>query len=117
MLGYCGVNCAECPAYQGTVGSKMELLEKASQVFGNGAHSAKEWVCLGCTPADQAFLAKPCAACEMRTCAIAKGVQNCAACADYESCQRIQKILEPWGLSERMGWLRERFKAIQSGNG
>jgi hypothetical protein len=114
MLGYCGVNCAECPAYQGTVGSKIELLEKAAQAFSNGADSAKEWVCLGCTPADQSFLAKPCAACEMRKCAIAKGVQNCAACADYDSCQRIHKILEPWGLAQRMGWLRERFKALQS---
>jgi hypothetical protein len=117
MLGYCGVNCEECPAYKGTVAADMSLLEKASQVFGNGAHSAKEWVCLGCTPAEQPFLAKACAKCEMRTCAIAKGVENCAACADYDSCERIQKILEPWGLSERMGWLRERFKAIQSGNG
>jgi hypothetical protein len=117
MLGYCGVNCAECPAYQGTVGSKIELLEKAAQAFSKGADSPKEWVCLGCTPADQAFLAKPCAACKMRTCAIAKGVQNCAACADYESCQKIQPILEPWGLAQRMTWLRERFKAMAAGNG
>jgi hypothetical protein len=93
------------------------LLEKAAQAFSNGADSAKEWVCLGCTPADQAFLAKPCAACKMRPCAIAKGVQNCAACADYESCQKIQTILEPWGLAQRMTWLRGRFKALQSSGG
>jgi len=86
-------------------------LEKAAQAFSKGADGPKEWVCLGCTPADQAFLAKPCAACKMRTCAIAKGVQNCAACDEYESCQMIQTILEPWGLAQRMGWLRERFVA------
>jgi hypothetical protein len=114
MLGYCGVNCAECPAYQGTVNSKIELLEKATQAFSNGADSAKDWACLGCTPANQAFLAKPCAACKMRTCAISKGVQNCAACAGYDSCERIHKILDPWGLAQRMGWLRERFKALHS---
>lgn len=113
MLGYCGINCADCPAYQGTVGSKIELLEKASQVFADGAHSAMEWVCLGCTPADQPFLAKPCAACEMRKCAIGRGLQSCAACTEYDSCQRIQSILEPWGLAERMGRLRERFVALR----
>ncbi len=115
MLAYCGINCEDCPAYQGTVGSKIELLEKASKAFSNGTVGAEDWVCLGCTPADQAFLAKPCAACKMRACTIAKGVQNCAACGDFESCERIQGVLEPWGLAERMGWLRKRFTASQTG--
>ncbi len=120
MLGYCGVNCDECPAHQGTVNSKIELLEKASRIFGDGAHSAEEWVCLGCTPTDQQFLAESCSSCAMRKCAIERRVQNCAACADYDSCQRFHGpdgILEPWGLTERMGWLRKRFKALHPSNG
>jgi len=111
MLGYCGVNCAECPAYQGTASSKIELLEKAARAFSNGADSAKEWTCLGCTPADQSFLAKFCATCKIRDCAIAKGVPSCAACDGYESCTLLHDFLrgESEVLCKRMEWLRGRF--------
>ncbi|MCX6094775.1 MAG: DUF3795 domain-containing protein [Candidatus Bipolaricaulota bacterium] len=84
MLGYCGINCEECTAYKGTVTTDMSLLEKSAGSFWNGAYSAQEWVCLGCTPADQPFIAKFCAKCKIRVCAIAKGLPNCAACSDYE---------------------------------
>ena len=114
MLGYCGINCEECPAYNGTIATDMSLLEKAAAKFSDGAYTAKEWVCLGCTPADQPFLARVCAKCEIRLCAIAKGIPNCAACADYASCQQIKDFMEGGKLAERMDLLHTRFLALRS---
>lgn len=111
MLAYCGINCAECPAYKGTVTTDIAQLEKAAGSFWDGAYSASEWVCLGCTPASQGFLAKFCATCKIRTCAIAKGVPNCAACDGYESCKLLHDFIkgESEVLCKRMEWLRGRF--------
>jgi len=122
MLGYCGINCAECPAYQGTVLTDIGLLKKAAGRSWNGEHSASEWVCLGCTPADQGILAKDCSACKIRTCAIAKGALICAVCGDYDSCQLMLDFIngaseprcnEPERVRSRMEWLRTRFLAYQ----
>jgi hypothetical protein len=122
MLAYCGINCNECPAYKGTVATDIGLLEKVAGSSWAGAQSAPEWVCLGCTPADQGFLAKDCATCKIRDCAIAKGVQNCAACSDFESCKLMQDFIkgeseprcnEPEKLRQRMEWLRARFLAYK----
>lgn len=116
MLGYCGINCDACPAYQGTIATNSELLEKAAADYGPGSQSTEDWICLGCTPADQGFLATYCAKCKIRACAVEKGVQNCAACDDYDSCSKMLEFLktEPEELTQRMAWLRGRFVAKES---
>jgi len=116
MLGYCGINCEECSAYKGTVNTDMSLLEKAAGGYWNGAYSAQEWVCLGCTPPDQPFLAKYCAKCKIRDCAIAKGVPNCAACDTYETCAILHDFIkgESEAVCQRMNLLRQRFLAFQT---
>ena len=116
MLGYCGINCENCDAYKGTVNNDMALLEKAAGTFWNGAYSAKDWVCLGCTPANQPFLAKYCAECAIRKCAVNKGLFNCAACPDFENCTSLHDFIEGEsdGRVERtMKLLRERFIDLQ----
>ncbi len=114
MLGYCGIDCSECKAYKGTVQTNVALLEKAAGDYWDGAYGAQEWVCLGCTPSDQKFLAKYCATCAIRTCAIDKDVQNCAACDEFESCAKIKDFIagESGALVQRMDWLRQRFLAL-----
>ena len=115
MLGYCGINCDTCPAYQGTVTRNRDLLTQAAD---GDSTQATDWVCLGCTPANQAFLSTYCGGCEVRTCAVDKDVQNCAACADYEECSTIKCFLgtEPNEVNERMAWLRARFLARAGGS-
>jgi hypothetical protein len=117
MLGYCGIHCDECAACKGTVNTDVGLLEKAAGSYGDGAYSAPEWVCLGCTPADQPFLAKFCATCKIRGCAIEKKVQNCAACNTYESCavpKDLIKAESAEAIGKRMDWLHARFQALRS---
>jgi len=111
-LGYCGMDCSACPSYTTTVNPDIEVLRKAeaSSASTGGLH----WVCLGCTPADQPILAKYCATCKIRDCAIEKGVQNCAACDTYESCTLLKDFLSgesAEAIHKRMDWLRERFQA------
>jgi len=120
VLAYCGINCNECPAYKGTVMTDIDLLEKVAGSSWSGPPGASDWVCLGCPPADQGFLAKDCAACKIRACAIAKGAQTCAACGDFESCELIGDFIlgvseprcrEPEMVRTRIEWLRARFLA------
>ena len=70
MLGYCGINCDNCRAYKGTVSGDLSLLQAAAGSFWNGAYQAKDWACLGCQPANQPFIAKYCAECGIRKCAV-----------------------------------------------
>ncbi|MDI7276008.1 MAG: DUF3795 domain-containing protein [Anaerolineae bacterium] len=111
MLGYCGIDCDACSAYKGTVTTDLSLLEKVAGRYWQGTYSASEWVCLGCLPPDQAIIAKYCARCKIRACAIARGLQNCAACDDYEGCSQLHDFIrgEDPALVQRMSLLRQRF--------
>lgn len=111
MLGYCGINCDKCRAFQGTVTGDVALLEQAAGAFWGGAFSAKDWVCLGCQPPNQPFLAKYCAGCGVRACAIEKGIVSCAACPSYDGCTRLSEFLKGEGdaLNRTMTLLRQRF--------
>lgn len=113
MLGYCGINCDNCRAYKGTVSGDWSLLEAAAKSFGG---EAKDWVCLGCLPADQQFIAKSCGECKIRNCAIGKGLQSCAACDDYEGCEQLHKFIgddtSAWATTMKM--LRQRYTGDHS---
>jgi len=111
MLAYCGIDCSKCPAYRGTVEGDVSLLEEAARSFSNGAFEAEEWVCLGCPPADQQFIAKFCASCGVRSCAVGHGVQNCAACDDFDDCTLLREFIgDDDKLALKMKLLRRRFR-------
>lgn len=117
MLGYCGINCHECKAYKGTVTTDLTLLKKAGQSFCHGKYQPEDWVCLGCTPENQKFIAKYCRECVIRKCAVENQVENCAACHQYENCDKIldfihdnsNEVPEKNELLIRMNLLRKRF--------
>ena len=116
-LGYCGMDCTACPSYTTTVSPDIEVLRKAeaASASAGGLH----WVCLGCTPANQPILAKYCATCGIRECAIERKVQNCAACDDYASCAQLHDFFKTdstGAIPKRMDWLRQRFTALRSGS-
>lgn len=115
MLGYCGIDCAECAAYKGTVSADVGLLKEVADSYGDGTFRAPDWVCLGCTPADQTLLAKDCATCKIRRCAIEKEVQNCSACDDYEPRAPLHDFNkgENEALRRRMEWLRGRSVSLK----
>lgn len=111
VVGFCGINCDECDAYQTTVKGDLAALEKIAAKYWNGKYSPQDWACLGCLPANQAFLAKYCSDCKIRVCAIQKGVQNCAACGQFDGCDTVQEFIKNEGeqVVRMMKLLRERF--------
>ena len=111
MLGYCGINCDECSAYKATVTTDEKLMQHVQETFGDGKGTYKDWVCLGCLHPEPALIAKYCAACEIRGCAVEHGVVNCAACPEYDDCEKLQSFIEEEdkAVALRMRWLRDAF--------
>ena len=61
------------------------------------------------------ILARFCAQCAIRACAIERGLPNCAACAEFEGCARLHDFIRAEGeeVVRTMAMLRERLLARQ----
>ncbi|MFC2078763.1 DUF3795 domain-containing protein [Candidatus Bipolaricaulota bacterium] len=111
MLAYCGINCTECSAYKATVTSDEKLMHHVEEKFGDGTGTYRDWVCLGCLHPKPALIAKYCATCKIRGCAVERNVDICAACLDYDDCEKLQSFIkeEDEAVALRMRWLRDAF--------
>jgi hypothetical protein len=85
MLAYCGVDCAACPALIATRTDDAALRAKTaaewSKSFGHD-FKPEEVNCTGCPTAAGPHIGY-CSICEIRKCAAARKLQNCALCPDY----------------------------------
>lgn len=84
LLGYCGIDCAACPALIATRTNDAELRAKTAVEWSKSyGHEFKpeQINCTGCTSAG-AHLGY-CDICEIRRCAGTRKVENCAFCSDY----------------------------------
>jgi len=115
MLAPCGIHCAECPAYKATLTTDEAMMQKVVDTFGQGKGSFTDWVCLGCLHPEPGLIAAYCAGCDIRSCALERGVASCAACAEYDGCQKLAALLGESDTSEatraRMDRLRRAFVA------
>ncbi|WDV46385.1 DUF3795 domain-containing protein [Clostridiaceae bacterium M8S5] len=116
MIAYCGIDCSKCEAYLGTIEVDHSKLKEVGDDFISGKFKPEDWVCLGCKPENQQIIAKYCKKCTVRTCAIEKGLQNCAVCDSYEGCEKLSEIikesnpdLENNNLLKRMNLLRKGY--------
>lgn len=100
MIGYCGVNCNECPVYIATINDDDEARAKIAQEWSSEqyAFKAAEVNCDGCLVNDGALM-NFCNDCTTRQCAISKGIENCAHCADF-ACENLQKHWKMAGVTE-----------------
>jgi len=91
MIAYCGLVCSGCPAYVATQAGDMEALERVaaqwSEEFG-ATFTAADCLCDGCTSASERLSSYASGGCEVRACAVTRGVVNCATCDDY-GCEKI----------------------------
>lgn len=90
IIGCCGIKCDECPAYlahrEDDDRKRVETAELWSRLY--DARIEPEQVnCEGCG-AVGGVLFQHCSVCEIRKCALAKGVATCAECGDYP-CERL----------------------------
>ena len=93
MIACCGLDCLQCPAYIATQADddekRRETAAMWSKIFKVDI-SIDKINCDGCTATDgRQFL--HCTVCEIRACALGKGLANCGHCDDF-ACFRLDEI-------------------------
>ena len=95
MLGYCGLDCLQCPAYKASQAGDQEALEQTAAMwreqFNSPQITAESIVCDGCKASGR--LSAYCHICEISKCAQEHGLETCAPCADY-GCDKLAGFLE-----------------------
>jgi len=91
LVGACGLYCGECEIYLAHINRdgemKRSLAERISRSFGKNV-SPESVVCQGCKSElcwDED--------CEIRMCAVAKGVDFCFECPDYP-CDKLKNFYD-----------------------
>ena len=95
MIGYCGLVCTECEAYLATQANNWPALEamaaKAREEYGVPDATADSVLCDGCL-ATTGRQCGYCYQCQVRACAVDRGVANCAHCPDF-GCEVLEAFL------------------------
>lgn len=95
MIAYCGLDCEKCDAYIATVRNDQELREKTAKAWAelNQVPILPEHInCQGCrTKGIKTVFCDR--LCEIRQCALKKGVETCGNCGELEKCQIVGMIL------------------------
>jgi len=95
LIAYCGLDCALCGAYLAHKNDDQALREKtaAEWTVAHNFNFTPDMInCTGCKSAG--IQVGHCSECEMRKCAIAKGVVNCGACDEFATCKMINEMME-----------------------
>ena len=95
MIAYCGLDCETCDAYIATINDDQELREKTAKLWSelNNAPILPEHInCEGCRMdgIKTVFCEN---LCDIRLCALKKGVATCGDCSDIDHCQAVATII------------------------
>ena len=97
MVAFCGLICTECEGYLATQANDQEwkerLAAKARDEYGDANATAEGVTCDGCL-AFSGRLCGYCARCEIRACGAARQVENCGACPEYTTCEKIAGFIQ-----------------------
>ena len=108
-IAFCGINCAECKAYNATINNDDELRRETAEFWSKEyeADIKPESInCLGCTSKVEPTFSH-CKECRYRTCGISKGVENCAHCDEY-ACEKLAKFHDNVpGIKDNLDRIRE----------
>jgi len=96
MIAYCGLVCTDCPGYIATQADDRVALEKVAALWRKEYNApditVESVICDGCLGTE----GRKCGHwfdCEIRPCAMERGVVNCAHCADYArpgGCKKLE---------------------------
>lgn len=96
IVAYCGLVCSDCGAYIATQANDPAALERVAaqwrEKFSSPEITAHSILCDGCPGTNGGRRIGYCATCEIRACALERGVSNCAHCADY-ACAKLEGFL------------------------
>lgn len=95
IIAYCGIVCTECPAYVATQNEAPQELERVAAEWSKEFEvelKPEDVICDGCPPGHTRYCSH-CAECEIRACATAKALRNCAYCDEY-SCGKLTDLFK-----------------------
>ena len=91
MIAYCGLICTDCGAYIATQANDPAAIRRVRdqwrKEYNAPTMSEDDVTCDGCLV--EGLKCSHCAECEIRACGVARGVANCAHCADY-ACDKLE---------------------------
>lgn len=92
MVAYCGITCTECEAYKATQADDPAALEEVAAAWReqfDPAITVASITCDGCLTTT-GRLCSYCTVCPLRICASERDERNCAFCAEYQGCQKLE---------------------------
>ncbi|MBP5357496.1 MAG: DUF3795 domain-containing protein [Clostridia bacterium] len=95
MIAICGLNCEKCDAYLATKNNDEKLREITAKKWSelNGVDiQPKDINCEGCR-ANGVKTVYCENLCEIRQCALSKGIQTCKECSNIKICQKLAPII------------------------
>ena len=95
MIAYCGLDCEKCDAYIATKNDDQSLREKTAKLWSelNGVEISPAMIhCEGCR-VDGAKTPYCESLCQVRQCALSKGMETCGACAELEKCPTVGAVI------------------------
>ena len=95
MIAYCGLDCEKCDAYLATLHNDNALRAKTAKLWAELNHAPilpQHINCEGCR-VDGVKTVYCESLCEIRQCALNKGVTTCGDCPDTETCQALSEIV------------------------
>lgn len=96
LLGYCVLNCEDCPVFIATVNNDDRLRISTarewsvlySDYLGKDGLKPEDMNCAGCRFGEGAIFIG-CTRCPIRKCCREKELNTCALCSEYDSCEML----------------------------
>jgi hypothetical protein len=95
MIAFCGLDCEKCDAYLATIHDDQALREKTAKLWSELNHVTilpEQIKCEGCR-ADGKKTVYCDKLCEIRQCALKKGVETCGACPEMNTCGKVAMVI------------------------
>ena len=95
MMAFCGLNCSGCSNYKSTLELDFDDLAREAKKWSDDKHAYSEidMLCLGCNRDNASVMFPFCKDCAVRPCAARRKVLNCAECEEFDTCGKINKLL------------------------
>jgi hypothetical protein len=95
LIAACGLDCAKCDSFIATQANDqaalITLAEKWVKEYNAPGLTAANVQCDGCMTEGRKI--GHCSECQIRLCAIERGLANCAVCPDY-ACEKLSVFLQ-----------------------
>ena len=95
LIAYCGLDCEKCDAYLATLHNDPALREKTAQLWSKLNHVTirpEDIHCQGCR-ADGVKTVFCDKLCDIRQCALKKGVTTCGDCGEVDKCPKLSRVI------------------------